>query len=125
MLKLDFIGAAPNVWPIGQEPTEAIVSHFKGQPDQWKTGLTTCARLIYPDAIAVDGTGTVRASATDFGIAEELFRFGQFQTTLPTSFTFCWPELHPDGYGFEIIVQSMGGDASVTRITIEYLGPQC
>lgn len=90
-----------------------------------------CRSSDYPEIetgeylVTIYGTGSVRAGATDFGVASELFRFGQRQSTLPTSFTFCWPGLHPDGYGFEIIVVSMGGNASVTGIKIEYTGWQC
>jgi len=48
-VKLDFIGARPNVHPSGQDKTEAVISYFKGSPDQWHTGLPTYARLVYPD----------------------------------------------------------------------------
>ena len=49
MAKLDFVGANPNVQPLGQEPPQTVISYFKGQPDEWQTGLPTCARLVYPD----------------------------------------------------------------------------
>ena len=48
-VKLDFLGARPNVYPSGQDKTEAVISYFKGSPDQWHTGLPTYARLVYPD----------------------------------------------------------------------------
>jgi len=48
-VKLDFVGANPNVHPVGQDQTAAIVSYFHGAPDQWHTGLPTYARIIYPD----------------------------------------------------------------------------
>ncbi len=32
-----------------QEPTQTVISYFKGQPDEWQTGLPTYARLVYPD----------------------------------------------------------------------------
>jgi hypothetical protein len=48
-VKLDFVGANPNARPIGQDKTEAIISYFKGQPDQWHAGLPTYASIIYPD----------------------------------------------------------------------------
>jgi len=48
-VKLDFVGANPNVRPIGQDKTEAIISYFKGPRDQWHAGLPTYASIIYPD----------------------------------------------------------------------------
>ncbi len=48
-IKLDFIGANPNVRPHGEEPAETIVSYFRGRPDQWHTGLRTFGRIVYPD----------------------------------------------------------------------------
>lgn len=32
-VKLEFVGATPNVTPIGQDPTPAVVSYFKGPQD--------------------------------------------------------------------------------------------
>ena len=48
-LKLDFVGANPNVRPRGEQETGAKVSYFKGPKDQWKTGLKTFSRIVYPD----------------------------------------------------------------------------
>jgi hypothetical protein len=48
-VKLDFLGANPNVQPIGQERDSAFISYFKGQPDDWHAGLPTYRRIIYPD----------------------------------------------------------------------------
>jgi len=48
-VKLDFVNANPNVRPIGQEKTEAVISYFKGTQDQWHAGLPTYASIIYPD----------------------------------------------------------------------------
>ena len=48
-VKLDFVDANPNVRPIGQDKTEAVISYFKGQQDQWHAGLPTYASIIYPD----------------------------------------------------------------------------
>jgi hypothetical protein len=48
-VKLDFVNANPNARPIGQDKTEAVISYFKGQPDQWHAGLPTYASIIYPD----------------------------------------------------------------------------
>ncbi|MEM7537521.1 MAG: hypothetical protein AAF639_35450, partial [Chloroflexota bacterium] len=72
--------------------------------------------------VSVSGTGRVRIGATDFGQTSQLFGFGSYDVTLPASYTFCWRGRQPGGYGFETIVQSMGGASSVSRISIEYLG---
>jgi hypothetical protein len=48
-VKLDFVGANPEVEPEGEERTEAVVSYFKGGRDQWKTGLPTYTRVLYRD----------------------------------------------------------------------------
>ncbi len=48
-VKLDFVGANPNVRPFGQDKTEAVVSYFKGPQDQWRAGLPTYSRIVYPD----------------------------------------------------------------------------
>mgnify|MGYP001247327490 FL=1 len=48
-VKLDFLGANPNVRPVAQEPTEAVISYFKGRPDEWHAGLRTFRRLVYAD----------------------------------------------------------------------------
>jgi len=49
ILKLDFIGSTPQVQPQGEEPTSAIISYFKGNQDQWQTGLKTYQKVVYPD----------------------------------------------------------------------------
>ena len=48
-LKLDFIGANPAVRPQGQDQTEAVISFFKGRPEQWQAGLKTYAGVVYHD----------------------------------------------------------------------------
>lgn len=48
VVKLDFMGANP-VAPIGQAPSGATVSYFKGTPKQWHTGLPTYSKVVYPD----------------------------------------------------------------------------
>ncbi len=48
-VKLDFVGANPNVRPIGQDKTEAVISYFKGPQDQWHAGLPTYGSIVYPD----------------------------------------------------------------------------
>jgi hypothetical protein len=46
-VKLDFIGANANVRPSGEEKTEAVISYFKGKPEEWKAGLPTYSRIVY------------------------------------------------------------------------------
>jgi hypothetical protein len=48
-VKLDFLGANPDARPVGQEQDEAVISYFKGQPEEWHAGLTTYRRLVYTD----------------------------------------------------------------------------
>jgi hypothetical protein len=48
-VKLDFVGANPDVRPVGEEQTEAIISYFKGPQEQWHTGLPTYSRIVYRD----------------------------------------------------------------------------
>nr|MBC7246089.1 SBBP repeat-containing protein [Chloroflexota bacterium] len=48
-LKLEFVDANPNPQLIGQDLTPAVISYFKGAPEQWKTGLRTYASIVYRD----------------------------------------------------------------------------
>jgi hypothetical protein len=48
-VKLDFVGADPGVRPAGEGKAEAIVSYFKGKPDEWRPGLATYSRIVYKD----------------------------------------------------------------------------
>lgn len=47
VIKMEFVGANPGVWPEGLEETGTVVSYFKGKPEEWKTGLATCSKIIY------------------------------------------------------------------------------
>jgi hypothetical protein len=47
VVKLDFVSARSDVRPVGEEKTEAVISYFKGKPEEWKTGLPTYSRIIY------------------------------------------------------------------------------
>ena len=63
VVKLDFVNANPNVRPVGQEPTAAVISYFKGPREEWTTGLPTYASLIYRDLwpgidLVYTGTGS-------------------------------------------------------------------
>ena len=46
IVKLDFVCANP-VQPLGQQQTQAVISYFKGSPDEWHTGLPTYSRIVY------------------------------------------------------------------------------
>ena len=41
VVKLDFVDANPNVRPVGQEPTAAVISYFTGPREEWTTVRTT------------------------------------------------------------------------------------
>jgi hypothetical protein len=61
IIKLDFVGAN-SVQPIGQEQTQAVVSYFKGLPDEWHAGLPTYSKIVYADlweGIDLTYSGTV------------------------------------------------------------------
>jgi hypothetical protein len=47
VVKLDFIGADPDVRPAGEDKTEAVISYFKGNQKDWRTGLPTYGRIVY------------------------------------------------------------------------------
>ncbi len=49
VVKLDFVDANPKVRPVGQQPTAALISYFKGPREEWNTGLPTYASLVYRD----------------------------------------------------------------------------
>ena len=46
-ITLEFLGANPDVKPVGHEPTPAVVSYFKGPREEWKAGLPTYASVVY------------------------------------------------------------------------------
>ncbi len=48
-VKLDFVGADSRVKPRGEELTPALISYFVGPAPEWKTGLRTYRRVVYPD----------------------------------------------------------------------------
>ena len=48
-LGLDFVGANPDVRPVGEDPTPAIVSYFKGHGGTQNVGLPTYTTLVYRD----------------------------------------------------------------------------
>lgn len=75
--------------------------------------------------ITLLGIGNVSAGATDYGPAKDTFSFGRYDTALPITFTFCWPGRAENGYGFETMAIARSQDATVNRITVEYLGENC
>jgi hypothetical protein len=62
IVKLDFV-KANSVRPIGQEQTDAIISYFKGSPDEWHAGLPTYTQIVYRDLWA--GIDLVYSGTTD------------------------------------------------------------
>jgi len=49
VVKLDFVGARPGVRPGGEEKAAAVISYFKGDFEDWHTGLPTYGRIVYRD----------------------------------------------------------------------------
>ena len=49
VVKLDFVKAKESVVPIGLEKSGALVSYFRGKPEEWKAGLAPCSNLAYRD----------------------------------------------------------------------------
>jgi hypothetical protein len=49
VVKLDFLGANRDVRPIGVDKTGAVISYFKGKPEEWKTGLPAYSKIVYED----------------------------------------------------------------------------
>jgi hypothetical protein len=66
-VKLDFVNANPDVNPMGEFPTQAVVSYFKGQPDQWQTQLPAYSQIRYSDLWpGIDLVYSGRASALKY-----------------------------------------------------------
>jgi hypothetical protein len=71
IVKLDFIGANPDVQPVGVSETGALISYFKGRPEQWKTGLKTYSKIVYRDlwpGIDLEYSGTVNRLKYQFAV---------------------------------------------------------
>jgi Beta-propeller repeat len=49
VVRLEFVGARADVAPVGEAVTGTAFSYFRGDAAQWKTGLRSFARVIYPD----------------------------------------------------------------------------
>jgi hypothetical protein len=72
IVKLDFIGANTDVQPVGLDATGAVIHYFKGQPDEWVTGLKTYSKVVYPDlwpGIDLEYSGTVNRLKYQFAVA--------------------------------------------------------
>jgi len=48
-VKLDFVNSNPDATPVGLEKSGAVVSYFKGKPEEWKTGLPAWSKIVYRD----------------------------------------------------------------------------
>ena len=48
-LQLDFVDADPAVRPNGENPSTALMSYFKGRPEEWQPAVKTFSRLVYSD----------------------------------------------------------------------------
>jgi hypothetical protein len=48
-VKLDFVGADKSVNPVAQDKTGAVVSYFQGKPEEWRAGLPTYSKVVYPN----------------------------------------------------------------------------
>lgn len=46
-VKLDFVGANPDVMPEGSDPAETVFSWFKGPCAEWKRRVPSCTTLTY------------------------------------------------------------------------------
>jgi hypothetical protein len=71
-VKLDFIGANPEVRPAGRDQSEAVISYFKGKPEEWKTGLPTYSKIVYPElwpGIDLVYSGTINQLKYEFIVA--------------------------------------------------------
>ena len=47
VVKLEFVGANPDVILRGENKQQAVFSYFKGPEKDWKTGLPTFSRIVY------------------------------------------------------------------------------
>jgi hypothetical protein len=49
VVKLEFVGADPDVVPRGEDRQPAVFSYFNGPEEDWKTGLRTFSKVVYED----------------------------------------------------------------------------
>ena len=48
-VKLDFLGADPDVRPVGLDEAKGVFSYFKGNEKSWKTGVPAYSKIVYPN----------------------------------------------------------------------------
>ncbi len=48
-VKLDFLGADPDVRPAGLEKAKGVFSYFRGSEESWETGVPSYSKIIYPN----------------------------------------------------------------------------
>jgi hypothetical protein len=48
-LRLNFVQSSPEVRPVGEEKTPAVISYFHGPKEQWQTGLGTYRSIRYEE----------------------------------------------------------------------------
>ncbi len=68
-IKLDFVDANPEARPESLEQAGTVISYFKGQPEEWRTGLQASGKIIYRDlwpGIDLIYSGTVHRLKYDF-----------------------------------------------------------
>jgi hypothetical protein len=47
VVKLDFVDANPEAIPASLEKSGAVISYFKGKPEDWTTGLPASSKIVY------------------------------------------------------------------------------
>jgi len=70
-VKLSFLGANETK-PVGVDKQQAVFSYFKGEPEDWKTGLPTYGKLVYENlwpGIDLVYSGTANQLKYEFVVA--------------------------------------------------------
>jgi len=68
-VKIEFVGSDASVRPSGEEKTPAVVSYFKGGPEDWRPDVGTWARIVYRNlwpGIDLAYSGTARLLKHEF-----------------------------------------------------------
>jgi hypothetical protein len=47
VVKLDFVDSNADAKPVGLEKSGAVISYFKGKPEEWKAGIPAYSKIIY------------------------------------------------------------------------------
>ncbi|MBN2491776.1 MAG: SBBP repeat-containing protein [Planctomycetes bacterium] len=72
VVKLEFVGRNAEARPEGQDRQRAVFSYFKGPEKDWKAGLPTFSKVVYPElwpGIDLVYTGTVNELKYEFVVA--------------------------------------------------------